>query len=258
MIKKASSFRDKNYYLIAHKGSSDLSHPAMKILRNYAKQAKKLVDLGCGEGTRVYEITKGVNVKAYGIDQSATAIKDAKKNYPNIKFLKGNLKNIPFEEEKFDLVFSAYVFEHLEDPEKVLMEAKRILKKSGKIVLIAPNYGSPNRRSPNSDEKKIEKLSKGFIKDLKFLFSKDSNLRWHKVKPKFKEYVIDADTTVEPYLNSLMLYLTVLGFKIIYSSSYWDIDRFTLFQFPFRILGSLGVYPFKYWGPHLCLVAEKN
>ncbi|KKQ07794.1 MAG: hypothetical protein US19_C0037G0001, partial [Candidatus Daviesbacteria bacterium GW2011_GWB1_36_5] len=152
----------------------------------------------------------------------------------------------------------AYVFEHLENPEKVLMEAKRILINSGKIVIIAPNYGSPNRRSPNSDENQIEKLLKGFFGDFNELANKKSGLGWHKVKPKLDKYIIDADTTIEPYLNSLIIYMKRLEFKILYSSSYWRVDRFTLFQFPFRILGSLGVYPFRYWGPHLCLVAEKK
>ena len=189
MTKKAASFRGKNYYAIAHKGSSDLSHPAMKVLRNYAKSAEKIIDLGCGEGTRLYEVTRGLKVEAYGIDQSSIAIEDAEKHYPKIKFREGNLEDITFEDNTFDLIFSAYVFEHLENPEKVLMEAKRILINSGKIVIIAPNYGSPNRRSPNSDENQIEKLLKGFFGDFNELANKKSGLGWHKVKPKLDKYI---------------------------------------------------------------------
>lgn len=263
MVKKtlAESLRNKEYYQIAHSGSDDLSHPAMKLISMYIKNAKSVLDMGCGEGNRLSLLVKGYqnSIEAYGVDNNTYAINLAKKQFPNIRFLKNDLVKLPFGNNSFDLIYSAYVFEHLMDPEKVLRESFRILKGTGVLIIVAPNFGSPNRRSPNSVENKFGKLFKGFINDFKLLFvSKMSGLNWKKVTPSSDKYSIDTDTTIEPYLLKLIKYGKFLGFKIVFSSTYWNQDRISLFQLTFRIMGYLNIYPFKYWGPHLCVVFKKN
>ena len=47
-------------------------------------------------------------------------------------------ENIPIEENKFDMALMAEVLEHLENPSKVLQEACRILKPTGKIIATMP------------------------------------------------------------------------------------------------------------------------
>ncbi|MBI3485824.1 class I SAM-dependent methyltransferase [Candidatus Daviesbacteria bacterium] len=257
---KAEKLRDNNYYTLAHKGSLDLNHPSMKKLLKLCEDSNFILDMGCGEGTRINLILATINTspQAYGIDVNKLAIEKARKQYPKINFTKGNLEKLPFKDNFFDLVYSAYVFEHLMNPETVMEEARRVLKPKGMLVIIAPNFGSPNRRSPNSKEKKINKLIKGFLSDLINLNKKNiSNLNWTKVEPRSEIYTIDSDTTTEPYLNTLILY-TKQNFKINYFSSFWDQDRLSLFQLVFKILGLLKIYPFYLWGPHLMVVLEKN
>lgn len=48
---------------------------------------------------------------------------------------------LPFREEKFDLVFSRCVFEHLPNALNALLEQKRVCKKGGKIEVITDNAG---------------------------------------------------------------------------------------------------------------------
>lgn len=259
MNQKPEDFRDKKYYGFAHKGSLDMSHPAMKLLLSLVNKGKNILDMGCGEGTRLNVLVENNKYKkAVGIDSSSLAIKLAKKNFPGLEFFNADLTDVPLKNETFDLLFSAYVFEHLTNPEKVLFEAKRVLDKGGKFLIVAPNFGSPNRRSPNSRESKLKKLFLGFFKDLKIFFKKDlSSLYWQSVRPKHDDYIIDADTTVEPYILTLIKFSKRLGFKTEFQSSYWEVDRFSLFQLPFRILGLFKVYPFNFWGPHLCIVLKK-
>lgn len=251
--------RNRKYYFLAHLGSKDFTHPAMQELIELAQDAKNILDLGCGEGTRINSLKEMVKKKAkwFGIDISSFAIKKAKKNYPLIKFSAGDLKKLPYASEEFDLLFSAFVFEHLENPAASLNESKRVLKKGGKFLIVAPNFGSPNRRSPNSNENKIKKLIIGFFQDLKSLLGKESKLPWKKVKPKKGDYTVDSDTTIEPYLRSLKSYSEAIGFNVVLRDSLWNLDRFSLFQAPFRILGALKIYPFQYWGPHLLIVLKK-
>jgi SAM-dependent methyltransferase len=46
---------------------------------------------------------------------------------------------LPFAAETFDIVFSRYLWEHLEHPRAVFAEMARVLKPGGKLVLLTPN-----------------------------------------------------------------------------------------------------------------------
>ncbi len=244
-----------SYYKTAGEGSMDLTHPAMKKLKELSKNSVNLLDMGCGEGTRVaYVADKNTNI--FGIDISAKAIELARKNYPKYNFLVGDLEKLPFPDVKFDLVYSAFVFEHLEDPEKVIKEGIRVLKKGGKILIAAPNFGAPNRASPPFKGNRFFKLLRGLIFD----FLPGSRLSWNKVTPiaDKKSYDIDWDTTIEPYIGSLIKYMKKAGLNVIYKSSCWEIkENGNIIQKIFKYLGEKNIYPFKNWGPHLLLVARK-
>jgi len=244
------------YYELAKKGSLDINHPAMKLLKKLAKPNIKILDLGCGEGTRLNYLCRNPK-NCVGIDISSKAIELARKSYPNISFLNANLEKLPLKNETFDLVYSAFVLEHLEKPEKVIKEAIRVLKKGGHIVLVAPNYGSPNRASPPFKGNRPFKLLEGFFDD----FSNRPGLNWNNVTPiaTANKYAMDWDTTVEPYLRTLVSYVKSLGLKIETSSSGWSEEEkgAKIHQKFFRFLGEAGIYPFCYWGPHLLLSASK-
>jgi len=49
-----------------------------------------------------------------------------------------SLDNIPKEDNTYDVIINTQVLEHVEDPQKVLMEFKRILKPGGKLFLTVP------------------------------------------------------------------------------------------------------------------------
>jgi ubiquinone/menaquinone biosynthesis C-methylase UbiE len=58
------------------------------------------------------------------------------------EFHLGSLDSLPFPAEKFDVIFSEYVFEHLANPELALAEMARVLKPNGVILILTPNYHS--------------------------------------------------------------------------------------------------------------------
>ncbi len=251
-------WRDNLYYQMAKEGSLDMSHPGMRILQQLASNAHKILDLGCGEGSRLKILAK--NKVALGIDISQVAINMAKKKYPKIKFIKADLERIPIVGENFDLVYSAYVLEHSTNPEKILSEAIRLASDDGYLVLIAPNYGAPNRCSPVFKGSRINKLLAGFMKDW-FNFEELDKLGWMKVIPivNKNKYDVDFDTTVEPYIRSLISFLKSKGMTISRFNSCWDqeLPNSRIHQKFFRLLGQWGIYPFNFWGPHLVVVAQK-
>lgn len=247
-----------SYYNTAGLGSRDSGNLAMKILKEYANNFSNILDLGCGEGTRLNSLySHGVSLS--GIDISQKAIQLAKGKYKNIKFIIGDLEHLPFDAESFDMVYSYFVLEHLTDPEKALREAVRILEHNGILLLAAPNYGAPNRASPPYRGPRWLKLIKGFMKDIQL--NVGQNIKWQKVLPIANNggYDIDWDTVTEPYLGDLNLYLRKIGLRIIKSSSCWEeeLAGAGTIQKIFRIFGGLNIYPFYNWGPHLLIVARK-
>lgn len=249
----------KEYYQIAKKGLDESSHEGMRILKDLATQANTILDLGCGEGSRLNKLSGRSSM--VGVDFSQTAIELAKKNYPRINFIKADLEKIPLKDNSFDLVYSAFVLEHLTNPETVLHEAIRLVKNNGKIVLIAPNYGAPNRCSPPFTGDRLMKFLSGLLADFIFFSIPKKNLNWTTVEPIATKdrYEVDWDTTIEPYANTLKIFLKAHRIKIEYLSTCWseEVSNAKIHQKVFGFLGRLGIYPFTLWGPHLVLVCRK-
>jgi len=264
-MNKLLTWETQEYYTKAKEGSLRSSHPGMKILQKYVENNNitNVLDIGCGEGTRLASLIKKKdrNKKGYGVDISNIAISLAKKNYSYLNFQKSDIEKIPFEENSFDLIYSAYVLEHLSKPEILLKEAKRLLKTNGVMVLIAPNYGSPNRSSPCFKGSRIKKIVKGYVDDFLRVFSNKLELNWNKVKPisSKKKYEIDWDCQIEPYVGSLVNYLKKNGFNILEYSTCWEEERkhSSILQKIIYIYAKLGLYPFNYWGPHFVVAARK-
>lgn len=253
-------WKSEKYFLLAKEGSMDINHPGIKILQKLSRDARNILDLGCGEGTRLNLLLEN-GANGTGVDISQKALEMGKKSYPKIKFIKADLEKIPLKSESFDLVYSAYVFEHLINPARVLDEAIRLISPKGFFVLLAPNYGSPNRASPPYKGSRIKKLFTGIIGDFIRIFKKQKRLSWEMVEPiaSREKYEVDWDTTVEPYIGSLIKYLEFKGLVIREAFSCWseELVGAKIYQNIFRILGEIGFYPFWMWGPHLVVVVKK-
>lgn len=98
---------------------------------------KTVLDLGCGVGS--FGKYKPANTEVYGIDNDSLAIKGAKK-YETARI--GNLtKKLPYKNNFFDGIFAKDILEHLIEPEKLVQECKRVLKKNGIILATVPCPG---------------------------------------------------------------------------------------------------------------------
>jgi ubiquinone/menaquinone biosynthesis C-methylase UbiE len=236
---------NKLYYQIAGLASEDFeANEGLRTIKKLSDSATKILDVGCGEGTRLSLLSK--NKQRHGVDVNQYAIKLSKKNHPELDVVAYSGTRLPYDNEAFDLVYSAYVLEHTVDPYKVIDEMIRVTKDGANICLITPNFGSPNRRSPNSIDTKIKKLIFGLLADL---FS-PNDLKLTKVIPKKVYKQIDDDTTVEPYLRKLVTYGERKGLKVKKVSSLWEIDEGVgVYWKLLRYLGRIGIYPFYFWGP---------
>ncbi len=111
------------------------------IARVPVKNNMTFLDLGCGTGWAVRfvsNLTNG-NGKFWGIDISNGMIEMAKINshgFENVKFLKANAEELPFDNEYFDDIICTNSFHHYLHPDKVLTEIFRVLKINGKVYIL--------------------------------------------------------------------------------------------------------------------------
>ena len=124
-------------------------------IKNFVSELNKgdsLLDIGCGNG-RLLEVLKNKEINYLGIDNSSELVKIAQKNYPNNKFLVGDILNLKkIAEKKFDYIFCLAVLPHIPGKElriQALEELKKHLNDSGEIILSAWNLwnkkGNRNR-----------------------------------------------------------------------------------------------------------------
>jgi len=247
------------YYEIAKNASTDLGHPAIKKLKTIALSCAKILEVGCGEGSKL-NIIAPKGAQAYGVDISTKAIELAKRQYPKHQFKVANGEKLPFSSVDFDLVFSAFTLEHTDNPDLCIEEMIRVLQPKGILALLAPNYGAPFRKSPCFRGNRVIRVIKGIVKDFAST-NKSAYLKWQKVEPiQTEDFTIDQDTSVEPYLGSLITFLNHKHGKIITASSCWEVkeESESLLNKCFRSLGKGQIYPFTYWGPHLFVLWQKQ
>ena len=94
-----------------------------------------LLDIGCGSGIfSDFAQSKGLSIT--GIDACEKLIKHAKQRNPDINFLEGDMEELPFSNDSFDVVCGFNSFQYAGNIKNALTEAKRVLKENGKIVVM--------------------------------------------------------------------------------------------------------------------------
>ncbi|KKN67109.1 hypothetical protein LCGC14_0464560 [marine sediment metagenome] len=101
------------------------------------------VDIGCGSAQQSQALSKkGYEVtQVDGVDptfKNADGHTIAK--YFKSNFIKADItKELPFENDKFDIVWCSDVIEHLNDYKFTLKEMERITRKGGRLIITTPN-----------------------------------------------------------------------------------------------------------------------
>lgn len=103
---------------------------------------KEVLELGVGNGKTLLSIMRNKPKKVSALDFSNEALKICEDrfanhlNYKALELKEGNLKNLPFKDESFDVVVAYYVFDNLCKKERLAAakEIWRVLKKTGKVL----------------------------------------------------------------------------------------------------------------------------
>ena len=110
----------------------------------------RILDFGCGLGiSEDYFCNYFPNSKIWGIDVSDKSIENARaRKLGNCEFSTYDGKRIPFDDNNFDVVFTAGVFHHIkfEEHGRLFGEVLRVLKKGGRFFLFEHNPLNPVTR----------------------------------------------------------------------------------------------------------------
>jgi len=122
----------------------------MGILERYTTlESKKLLEVGSGFGTNLAVWIKCFHVDGYGVEPGGEGFNQgyiasqkifAANGIDPIRIVNTAGEALPFADESFDVVYSANVLEHTENPEHVLAESLRVLRKGGLLHMEMPNY----------------------------------------------------------------------------------------------------------------------
>lgn len=121
----------------------EYSKPTLMKFIN-AKQHQKVLDVGTGTGYLIREISKELsNIgEFYGLeidnDLVEKAIQYSTIEGLNINFINGNIYNMPFDDNEFDMVTAEFVLCNLERPLDAIAEIRRVLKNNGVFICIDP------------------------------------------------------------------------------------------------------------------------
>jgi ubiquinone/menaquinone biosynthesis C-methylase UbiE len=141
----------------------------------YSAKGKKVLDVGCGTGRLFPEFQK-MNFDITGIDVSQKMIDIAKNRCHKAKLLVGDVENLPFKDDSFDVVVASFVVVHLKYLEKAFSEIYRVLKNGGVFIITNINQKkAPKLKMSTTQEiviKSFYHMPKEVIKSLENEFFK--------------------------------------------------------------------------------------
>lgn len=101
----------------------------------------QVLDVGCGPGSITIDLAKHVpQGHVFGMEYVSDPLDGARKlaasqDVTNVTFQIGDIHEIPFPEDTFDLVHAHQVLQHISDPIQALREMRRVTKPGGIVAV---------------------------------------------------------------------------------------------------------------------------
>ena len=121
-----------------------LHKPLWEAMLNATKvgSGTTLLDVGCGSGgSSVLAKERGAQV--HGIDVAEGLLSYAIQRVPKGIFQVADIENLPYEDNRFDVIFAANSLQYSENRIAALQELKRVCKPNGQII--AGLFGPPEK-----------------------------------------------------------------------------------------------------------------
>lgn len=168
-------------------------HRAELLQRVIVHDGDSILDVACGNGTLLGELSKKAKVRAYGVDLSENMIAAAKAHVPEGSFAVGSCVPLPFSPESIDVVTVSCAFHHFEDPRAFADECMRVLKRGGTVYLAEPNFSPVERWLANT---------------LWFPFAKSGDVKVYSEQELREMFKVAGFRDVETYAKGTVLFFS--------------------------------------------------
>lgn len=164
---------DRIFLLREEKGVDPFDLRRWKMLLRFYKGGR-LADLGCLDSlVGVIAKKKYPKSQVFGLDKAKGAIAAMQKRHPEVAWSCGDIEKEFYPGEYFVYVVLGEVLEHVQNPQAVVNEAYRILRKGGTLALSVP-YDEAREPGAVDLERHLWSFDKEDIQDLLKSFGKVS------------------------------------------------------------------------------------
>ncbi len=118
-----------------------------KGIAAFGGKATRLLDIGCGSGALSLTMSESSGFDVVAMDvlrRRIVAVRDRKAARDpdasaRVRIVRANAEALPFRDGVFDAAVATEVLEHLDEPERMLREARRVLRPGGRFFMTTPN-----------------------------------------------------------------------------------------------------------------------
>lgn len=104
----------------------------LKTLEEKKGKGLQVLDVGCGAGFLTNVLAEhGHHVMGIDLSPNSLKVAQSRDQTGTVRFIAGDARALPFEKESFDAVCAMDLLEHVEEPNVVIQEAARVLRKGG-------------------------------------------------------------------------------------------------------------------------------
>ncbi len=109
--------------------------------------ARRVLDIGCGEGQITRLAVEGGADLAVGIDPTWAQVTVAAERGGGARYARAGAASVPCRDASFDAVVACLVFEHIRDVDAAIAEVARVLEPGGRFLFL---LNHPLLQTPNS------------------------------------------------------------------------------------------------------------
>jgi SAM-dependent methyltransferase len=129
---------------------------------------KRVLDAGCGTAYGSNILAEAGATEVVGLDLDGAVLQTARESAHELVSLEvGDVRKLPFPDASFDVTVCFEVIEHIDEPETVLTELRRVLRADGFLAVSSPNRdvyppGNPHHKREFRPDELAQALSARF------------------------------------------------------------------------------------------------